>query len=1148
MNYSDFRKTIKYNLSLPLKIILLGSPRLLVFWGFILFFGLIKAQNYPIEISAIYDKYGIPPSATFAIIEDNQGFIWFGTIDGLYRYDGFNYKIFRNDPNNPNSISNNTIRAMAIDREGILWIGTQGGGLNAFDPTTEIFQHYQNSGKKTGEISGNTVWSVLITKDGTIWVGVSGQGLDRLDRESGTFEHFSVLENGEKIQQEQSIRSLLEVEDGTIWAGITTLGISALNPKNGKVKQIIHQYHDQTALTNDQPFDMIMGHDGNIWIATYGGGINILNPATFQMDHIRYQPGTNSIISDLTYSIAQRIEKEYWFATEYGISVYNAQTGQFKTIQQGNSSESINENRVRKIFIDSKGIVWAGSESGVDRLVLQSNFKMYNNFIPSATGSSKSIVKAISSDENFLWIGLIDNGLVRLSLTDHSIKRYYNSNYAPNSLSSNNINAILIDSEQTMWLSDWNSGLMKYNREKDNFTLISNAYYEQGRLPDNRVQRIIEGEKGILWISTEGGLSRYDIKKNSFINYTHNPNDTNSLSSNSLQSQAIVFDPDSNLWLGSWSFGLNKMEFTNKERTEANFKRFRHDPQNPNSLPNNNVISLLYDDSLLWIGTFGGGLSRYEIETEKFTSYTTRDGLPNNIVFAIVKDKNGNLWLSTDFGISMFNPKTEEFQNYTAEDGLQGNHFFWGAAYKDKEGVIYFGGINGLNSFIPEEVKPDTSPAPAVLIDIKLFNESVMQQRLDKSENKVVFYYDENFVSFEFAALDYSVPTKNQYRYKLEGFDKEWVNLTGQNSSSYTNLQPGKYTFMLQVSNSDGFWNPKVVTTQVIIVPPWWKTVVAQISFILLLLAAIFGGYRIRLKALQSQKKLLEEQVRLRTKEIEQKNHQLNEQRDELATRNNKLHKTLSELEDAQAALIKSEKMAALGILTAGVAHEINNPLNFISVSIENIKSTLSDFQALECHADSQNLDELFELIGHAESGIERIINIVGGLKTLMNNTEESFEWVEPEVLVNESVTFLAHKIPSSIDLHIQIESTPPIKARKHRLSQVLINIIDNALQAIEEGNSSGIGCIEIVVKKSAFRHTDCVLFEIANSGPPIKDEIINYLFDPFFTTKAPNKGSGLGLYITHSIVNEHNGYVDVKNKEGKVIFSIFVPIQTDLG
>ncbi len=1134
-------------MNLGLKTTYVKFFRLLAIIGFCFLMSLAKSQFYPIEISAIIDKYGVPPSATFEIVEDKQGFIWFGTIDGLYRYDGFNYKIYRNDPQNPNSISNNTIRDMVIDKEGVIWIGTQGGGLNSFNPTTETFQHYQNSGKKAGEISGNSIWSVMIARDGAIWAGVSGQGLDVLDQKTGVFTHYSLLENGGNIQQEQSVRSLLEDEKGTIWAGITTLGISALNPKNGSVRQIIHQYHNQNALTNDQPFDMIMGHDGNIWIATYGGGINILNPETFQMSHIRYREGDNSIISDLTYSIAQRNEKEYWIATEYGISVYNAQNGQYKTYQQGNTSESINENRVRKIFVDSKGIVWAGSESGVDRFVLQTNFKMYNNFIPSETGSSKAIVKAIGTDDNYLWIGLIDNGLVRFSLIDHSIKRYYNSNNTPNSLSGNNINSILIDSEHTMWVSDWNTGLMKYNPKNDNFTLVSNAYAEQNRLIDNRVQRIIEGKNGILWITTEGGLSRYDIKKNSFINFTHNPNDTNSLSSNSLQSQSVVFDGDSNLWLGTWSFGLNKMEFTNKEHTEANFIRFKHKPDNPNSLSNNNVISLLHDENVLWIGTFGGGLCRFDIETGIFTTYTTRDGLPNNIVFAIVKDKNGNLWLSTDYGISMFNPREEKFQNYTAEDGLQGNHFFWGAAHKNKEGVIYFGGINGLNSFIPEEVKPDTIPAPAVLIDIKLFNESVMQQRRDPVENKVVFYYDENFVSFEFAALDYSVPTKNQYRYKLEGFDKEWVDLIGQNSISYTNLPHGKYTFMLQVSNSDGIWNPEILTTKVIIVPPWWKTILAQISFILLLIAAIFGGYKLRLNTLQQQKKLLELQVRQRTEEIEQKNKQLNEQRDELAARNDKLHKTLYELEDAQEALIKSEKMASLGILTAGVAHEINNPLNFISVSIENIKSTLSDFQTLECHTDSENLDELFELIAHAEAGIERIINIIGGLKTLMNNTEEDFDWVEPGVLVNESITLLTHKIPSSINLNIQIEPTPPIKARKHRLSQVLINIIDNALQAIEENNPSGKGSIEIVVKKSTYMYIECVLFELANSGPPIKDEIINYLFDPFFTTKAPNKGSGLGLYITHSIVNEHKGYVDVKNSEGKVIFSIFVPIQTDL-
>lgn len=379
-----------------------------------------------------------------------------------------------------------------------------------------------------------------------------------------------------------------------------------------------------------------------------------------------------------------------------------------------------------------------------------------------------------------------------------------------------------------------------------------------------------------MWIGTESGLNRYDIKNDKFVGYQHNPNDSNSLSSNTIQSQAMIFDNDSNLWLGTWSYGLNKMTFTDSNRERANFRRWKNNPNDSASLPNNNVISLLYDGKYLWIGTFGGGLSKMNVKTEKFKTYTTKEGLPNNIIFAIRKDKNGNLWLSTDFGISMFDPNNEKFYNYTEEDGLQDNHFFWGSAFQDKNGTIYFGGIKGLNSFAPEEVKPDTKVAKPVIVDIKLFNESINKERFNSLSKEVKFHYNENFISIEFASLDYSEPKYNQYKHKLEGFEKDWVHSTSDNSVSYTNLPPGEYTFKLQVSNSDGIWNNEILKLKLIITPPWWQTSFARILFILFIITFLYLAYRLRVNILHKQKHFLKQEVEDRTDEL---NQVLNEQK-----------------------------------------------------------------------------------------------------------------------------------------------------------------------------------------------------------------------------------------------------------------------------
>jgi signal transduction histidine kinase/ligand-binding sensor domain-containing protein len=1120
----------------------------------------LNAQHYSIQISTITDRHGTPPSATFAIVEDKSGFIWFGTIDGLYRFDGFNYKIFRNDPERKNTLSNNTIRDMKVDDKGIIWIATQGGGLDAFNPETETFTNYEHTGENENEISGNSLWSVMIDKDQDIWIGVSGKGIDKINRTNGLITHYKIRSDKSDIGQEQTVRSLLEDEEGNIWVGISNSGVSRISQLTGEVKEYFHEWGDEINLSNNQPYDIYLGHDNNLWITTFGGGINILNRSTEKFNHIRYKDIDNSLISDLTYAITERKPREYWIATEYGISVYNANTETFKNYQQSSCGGStISENRIRTIFVDSKGIVWAGTESGVECFVTQNNFLSYTNYFTPGEESNKGIVKAIAADENQLWIGLIDNGLVRYSFKSEKYFRYFSSSEISGSLTGNNINCILIDRSKNVWLSDWNTGLMKYNPSADNFKQISNAYNEQNRLSDNRVQRILEGRKGILWIGTESGLNRYDIKADKFTSFYHNPDDSNSLSSNSIQSQAMVFDNDSNLWLGTWSFGLNKMEFINSERTKANFKHFSHNPYNANSLSNNNVISLLYDNDILWIGTFGSGLCKFEIENKKFTTYNTENGLPNNIVFAIQKDKNGNLWLSTDYGISMFNPRDESFQNYTQQDGLQDNHFFWGAAYTAPNGIIYFGGINGVNSFIPETVTPDTTPAKPVLVDIKLFNKVIETERFNETKDEVRFYYDENFISFEFAALNYSEPDMNGYRYMLKGFDREWIESKGANLASYTNLPPGKYIFRLQVSNSDGFWNKEILDLHLIIIPPWWKTWIARILFLLIITSVVFGTYKLRINILTKQKQTLETEVKNRTLEIEQKNrtlsqqkeeitsknNELSKQKDELFNRNEKLKTTLVKLENTQNALIESEKLASLGILTAGVAHEINNPLNFISVSIENIKSALEDFNHLPCNIDAEKMIELNSLIDHSETGVQRISQIISGLKSFISNNDDALEVVHPEDIIKSATTVLEHKIPKYIQFNYHFEKTPPIKARKFRLSQVFINIIDNALDSINSKEEHKNEAIDISIKQKTYQGLDCILFQVANSGPEISEEITKKIFDPFFTTKEPNKGTGLGLYITYSIISEHKGYIYVQNEEGKVVFYIFVPIHS---
>ncbi|MBN1117759.1 MAG: GHKL domain-containing protein [Bacteroidales bacterium] len=1094
---------------------------------------LLSAQQFETQITKITNERGETPSATFSIIEDSIGFIWFGTIDGLYRYDGFNYKIYRNEPDNLNSLSNNTIRAMTIDRKGLLWIATQGGGLNCFDPQTETFTRFQHSKTKENEISGNSIWSVMVDKSDNIWIGVSGAGIDEIDISSGKISHYNPL-SPLNLNPGQPIRSIEEDNNGILWIGIPDFGFVSLNPETGETYQYKHEYNKENSLTSSLVHDIFIESDNKLWIATFGGGINIFDPASHTFDYLRHnETNVNSIVSNLTYSITERIDNEYWIATEYGLSIYNAEKKSFRKHNQGSCSNSaLSENRIRHVFIDSKGIAWIGSESGVDKINIQSKFELFRYSVDSPQGMTKGIVRTIVEDNNEdLWFGLIDNGITKYSRAENKYYSYKHIDGNERSLPGNNINAIFQDSRNRIWIGEWNNGLCLYNKESDNFQLIANAYLHQNTLPDNRIQAIIEDKYGILWIGTEAGLCRFDPGTNEFLSYKNDQNNSNSLSGNSIQTNALRFDNKGDLWIGTWGFGLNKMTFSDSARKSADFKCWKHDPKKP-GLINDNIISLYIDkEDYIWIGSFGGGLSRFDEKTGEFIHYSTENGLPNNVIFAILEDKNENLWMSTDNGISMFNKKTEEFQNYTRSNGLQDNHFFWGASHASSSGKFYFGGINGINGFFPEKVNPDSTLAKPVLVSVKLFNTPFQINKTSEGYEKLDFEYSDNFISFEFASLDYFDPEKNQFQYMLEGFNKDWVNIENSRSVSFTNLKPGDYTFCLKVSNSDGIWNHTPLKLEFKIHPPWWKTWWAISLFVLICLGIVFSYFNFRFKFLHRQNLKLEQQVGERTHEVEQKN--------------TKLSQTLEKLKKTQQALVNSEKIASIGVLAAGLAHEVRNPLNFIALSVQQINSELHDLKESNYKSDEKQVEEMGILCEHAETGIKRINKIVNSLQSYLQKDMLKEEKHHIDEIVISSVKLIAQKIPGYLTLNYKLTDTPGINVDKHQLSQVIINILDNAIDAINEKKEHYNETIEFCTQTEKYNDTNYIKLSISNTGPSIPNEIIKNLFDPFFTTKPPNKGTGLGLYLSQKIINELKGLMFVENIDKKVIFNIYLPIET---
>jgi signal transduction histidine kinase/ligand-binding sensor domain-containing protein len=1090
----------------------------------------ITGQDYELRINKVTDEKGMDPGATFAIAEDSTGFIWFGTVDGLYRYDGFNYKIYRNEKNNPNSLAWNTIRALCISKDNKIWIGTQGGGLDCFDIKTGIFAHYPFFENRNDGISGSDIWSLMCDTKGNIWIGVLGKGIDMLDLKTNTFVHYKILPDGFEIKENITIKSIFEDSEGKIWIGMMGFGLSMIDPKTREIKNFRHDPKNPNSIGSNDVFGISEGHDKNLVICTYTGGLNFFNKKrqTFERVTLDYTRKNNPV-SELTIRAIEREPGVFWVGTEFGLYKFDKNKNRINHYQHINETQnSLTDNRIRDVFKDSRGIIWLANESGVDKIVEQQYFKIYKND-PSLPGSFPSgKIRSIFEDrDGYIWFGIIDNGIVRFNPANGSIKRYTHIPGNPHSISGYHITSIFQDSNGTLWFGEWDTGLNKFNSEDQTFELVAGNHKAKTRFVDTRIQFIREDKPGVLWIGTESGIIRYHIASGKHTMIQHDIKSKNSLSANAVQSNAFARDSEGNLWIGTWSGGLNKISFPASSPDKPVFKHFKSKHGQTGTINNNNIISLLLDGDLLWIGTFGGGLNCLDIKKETFRYFTTENGLSNNIIFGILQDKNKNLWLSTDRGISMFNPQTESFTNYSKSDGLQDDHFYWGASCQTRNGELYFGGIKGANSFNPDNHVKKFNPPVPVILDVKIFEKSMFSNNPIKYPQKFILDYDQNYITFEYTGLDYFEPDKNLYQIKLDGLNKDWHTVGNRRFSSFSGLAPGTYVFRLKAANKFGDWSDSEIACEIVIKPPWWNTIFARISYAILILSAFFTVYFLRTNILEKQKKKLEDLVEKRTKVIYDQKIELQEVNRDLYDQKEELSLTLDELRNAQKKLIEVEKMASLGTLTAGVAHEINNPLNYIMGA----QNTLENYFNEHGSADKNTTDFIQNTI---LVGVDRISGIVKGLNQFSRSNEKLDEDCYLHQIIDNCLVMLHNKLKHKAQVQKNyFDGQILIKGNVGKLHQVFVNILDNAIQAIET---------EGIIKIQTALTANSVQITIEDNGMGIAKHNLSKLTDPFFTTKDPGKGTGLGLSISYSIIKDHKGSLEFEselNKGTKVILTL---------
>ena len=798
----------------------------------------LTAQYEPLRIEHLTYEEGIPHNLVYAIKQDQQGFMWFGTMYGLIKYDGYNYIEYKHDPEDSSSISFNSIVSIYEDSQARLWIGTLGGGLNRYDAENNSFIRYQHNPSDPRSLSENTVWSIAEDHNGSMWFATN-LGLNRMVSDSLIpgpsrfyFKHYLADEKDPNSLKSNFVRALCVDNKGRLWVGVFQGGLHYYFPRNDNFVRLDS--------TNLRVVTIYEDRQETLWLGNWGGGLyKVLVPDTGAITeesvkyiHFKHRPGSESgLSSDRIWSITEDRLKNLWVGTFDGLNKYD-RNGLKHSVYRHNPADphSLSSNYIASIYEDRSGVLWIGTyRGGIDRIVPGGRtFEHYRHDPLNKNSLSLNDVTACFQDSyGIIWIGTVGGGLNRFdpSIGNFTVCKHDPSD--PYSISNDYITAITEDNSQNLWIATY-KGLNRLDLSDDRikFTIVIDS---SSKFDGKWLTALMADSSNNLWIGTaKKGLYRYNPQHSSFYNYCSSKDDTNSLSNDNVI--MLFSDKQSRLWVGTY-IALDLMVDSSR------FRHFTSDADEQRAISDNQVYCMLEDNhGFLWMGT-ENGLNRLDKKAEEFQTYYEKNGLPNSVICGLVEDNNGFIWVSTNKGIAKFNPHTDVFECFDASDGLQSNVFNPLAFYKCHDGRIIFGGINGFNIFYPEKIFPNPHIPPVVITNLEINGQPVSLNRNKSGIPEIhLESTDKNFL-FEFAALDYRNPSKNQYAYQLLGYDDTWIYCGTRHSAVYTNMSPGEYVFHVKGSNNDGLWNEDGQALRLYIAYPFWQT-----AWFKLLIAFSFGG------------------------------------------------------------------------------------------------------------------------------------------------------------------------------------------------------------------------------------------------------------------------------------------------------------------
>ena len=1067
---------------------------------------------------------GLPQSSVTAMLQDRDGFMWFAGQGGLTRYDGYRFLTFRHDPADPDSIADNSVQALHEDRAGQLWVGTR-NGLQRFNPRSENFSSYPPRAANAAYLDVRTIAS---DSTGMLWIATRS-GLLRLDGASGKITTERHDPANPDSPGSDDVTSLAFDAAGGLWIG-TPHGVDHLAPGARRFTHFRIHGGGPDALKRNAVRALAIDRAGMLWVGT-GLGMEAWQIAGGTVVARRRFGGAEGLAPGAVTALFQDSRGTVWAGTQTdGLKRWDAGAGRFAGfVHQNGNPASLADNHVASLFEDRAGILWAGTWfGGASRVDL--NAGGFRHVVSGALSSNK--ISAILGDgAHSLWLATYGGGINRYDPQSGQTTVYRHDARVPHSLNDDLATALGRDRDGGLWVGTRNGGLSRFDPASGRFTPHS---FAKGDALADFIQAIVPDRAGMLWIASRGGLHRFDPRTGQSTTYRHDPAVGTSLSDNFVW--AILEDRRGRLWVGT-SNGLDLFD-----PASGHFRHARHDSHDAASLIHNRV-SYLHEaaDGTLWVGT-GGGLSRLLSErdgTLRFKSYALKEGLANPPVDGILEDANGHLWISNDGGIADFDPRKQTFRNYTSRDGMAEGDYFVGSAWRQPDGSMFFGSFNnGLTMFDPRQVRGNDRTPPVVITDIQIYNRSVRSTPaqaglvLDapiQRARAVTLSHTHAVFSFEFAALHFADPRRNRYAYQLEGVDRAWV-LTDADKrfATYTNLDPGRYVFRVKASNKDGVWNETGVALAITITPPFWKTWWFRLAAGLFALALAYALYRVRVRGLLRQKRELARQVAA----------------------------SVHGLQLAQQQLVLHEKMASLGTLSAGIAHEINNPSNFAHAGAQVLATELERFRAflLALAGDdadaavlgslNERVDALVRQSGTILEGTSRIRDLVRDLGTFARPDEGALTTtpIGPNLLA--TVHLVRTLYAGVAHISCALPADPPLACWPAQLNQVFMNLIVNACHAIEDQQrrSGDLSPGRLAIGSRIDGAWLCIDFD--DSGCGIDPALIDHIYEPFFTTKAAGEGTGLGLSISFGIVERHGGSLTVRSTPGQgSCFTVRLPL-----